>query len=945
MRGRRALIAALAVALVAAPVAWAEGDEGPLAGTPLEHLGPGIDTQVGPAVPSTPTATTLYFHSAVPVGNADEVLEFAGAGGPPSMDGTAPTAPLPKVSAAVMPNPDFRKNPLSAYWGTPLAAAVIYPSHLKVWAAGPPGELVIAELFGDGGQGAATPIGTAEITLTGPKPAPYEVDIPGTTVVEEELVLEVAPSDAAVVLYDSADMPSQLTVNISEPVAGLTMVDPTGIALRAPDTPVVGSAGTGQIEAVDATGAPASALVTDLVVGHFTRGVQGVAVDAAGDVFYGLPDEGEVRFVRPDGTSGTYARGLGAVGGIAFDAAGVLYVVDQAASRVLAVAPDGSVTTLATVTSSPYGIAVDPGGSVVVSLPDAGEVDRISGTGSEVVFTELVTPEGIGFDATGNVLIVGEGEEGHVTAVELTTGTKTILDNLATGPFNLAVDTDGVWISAQCEVGACTDSVHKSSFANLPSITGFPAYRPVITPTTLPDLGTDAVAHHAGGVALDPSTVGPLPVTAMHYVGRGASEPTLGVNADGHIFYMAASIEDSIIKPIERAVTGLPRPLVLRSVDNGASWGDVTERIGGLDVPQTTGDPYLYVDPDTGRVFNDQLTLACSYLSFSDNEGETWSRNPIACGVPNDDHQTIAAGPPPAGGLQPIGYQNVVYYCVNQYAGATCSRSLDGGQTFIAAGVAFPAVDPEYLSVDPGGPTVSGDCSALTGHVWVGRDGTLYLPRGHCGVPTLAISHDEGVTWTRVKVSTTVRANQHEAVVRTDPSNNIYFTWIGTDRLPYFAISRDGGATWSTPKMVAPPAVTEVNLPTMAVGKDGSVVFGYQGTTATCCYTGGDFDKRDYGRTAWHGYITVTTDALSANPTFITTTANDRHDPLLRGACGPDRCQAPYNWDFDDAVIGPDGAPWVAFIDSCTGRCSTKEVGSNDFQGVAATFTAGPKLR
>jgi len=510
--------------------------------------------------------------------------------------------------------------------------------------------------------------------------------------------------------------------------------------------------------------------------------------------------------------------------------------------------------------------------------------------------------------------------------------------------LNLAADGNTLWVSAQCELPGCTDAVTPISLPN--GIVGTDAQRPTITPVALEPLPTDVVAAR-DGLAIDPASLGEVPVAATHYVGRGASEPTLGVTPNGHIFYMAASIEDSIAKPADKVVTGLPRPLVLRSNDNGGTWNDVTGRVAGIDLTTTTADPYVYVDPTTGRVFNDQLTGACSYLAFSDDEGATWTHNPAACGLPNDDHQTLAAGPAPAGGTAPIGYDNVVYYCVNQYAAATCSRSLDGGRTFTFAGIAFPAVDPDHISVDTSHdvPDVDpGDCAALTGHAWVGNDGTVFLPRSHCGTPTLALSHDEGVTWTRVHVSDTVLANQHEAVVRTDPSNNIYFMWIGRDRLPYVAISRDGGTTWSAPRMIAPPAVTEVNLPTMAVGADGNVVFGYQGTAATCCY-GASFNDRDYGRATWNGYITMSTDALSANPTFVTVTANDRHDPLLRGACGPDRCAAPFNWDFDDAVIGPDGRPWIAFIDSCTQACAVKEVGNNDYQGMAVSFSAGPSLR
>ena len=40
------------------------------------------------------------------------------------------------------------------------------------------------------------------------------------------------------------------------------------------------------------------------------------------------------------------------------------------------------------------------------------------------------------------------------------------------------------------------------------------------------------------------------------------------------------------------------------------------------------------------------LTSACQWLSYSDDKGATWVNNPLACGSPPVDHQTIVAAPP-----------------------------------------------------------------------------------------------------------------------------------------------------------------------------------------------------------------------------------------------------------------------------------------------------------
>src|SRR3712207_8600404 len=59
----------------------------------------------------------------------------------------------------------------------------------------------------------------------------------------------------------------------------------------------------------------------------------------------------------------------------------------------------------------------------------------------------------------------------------------------------------------------------------------------------------------------------------------------------------------------------------------------------------------------------------------------------------------------------------------------------------------------------------------------------------------------------------------HEAGVVTDDKGNVFYTWIAADRLPYLAVSRDGGESWSKPLMIGAPGVNESNLPGIAVGR------------------------------------------------------------------------------------------------------------------------------
>jgi hypothetical protein len=418
----------------------------------------------------------------------------------------------------------------------------------------------------------------------------------------------------------------------------------------------------------------------------------------------------------------------------------------------------------------------------------------------------------------------------------------------------------------------------------------------------------------------------------LYRTGYAGLEPTLGVTSNGWIFYVALDTS---------GVSGVDS-LVIRSQDSGASWEAVTS-------PRTTQDPYLWVDPATDRIFWTDY-VACGSLSYSDDYGETWTDSPpVGCGH-NTDHQTVFAGPPVSSTT--TGYPNIVYYCSigagvgnQQSAETVCSKSLDGGSTFI------PTLTPPFpVTVSDtavfGHP---GQCNGASGHVFVGADGNVYVPRGVCGQPWLAISRDEGDTWTQVQVADNGMGREifsnwdHEAAVRADAVGNIFYTWVARDRIPYLAVSRDRGATWSEPIRVAPPEVNEADLPNMDMDEAGRLAFVYMGSTnspgAPFPNDGGcepehqvenepDVEncgiaqaRAAYAETTWTGFITVTANPLDAAPTFESAPVSTPDDPLIRGECGPFRCQAEY--DFLDVEFGPGGEVFAALIDACVpGQCT-----------------------
>ena len=426
---------------------------------------------------------------------------------------------------------------------------------------------------------------------------------------------------------------------------------------------------------------------------------------------------------------------------------------------------------------------------------------------------------------------------------------------------------------------------------------------------------------------------GPALVVSANYIGRDAAEPTVGIDKDG-VAFMAAGAFDAIP---DNPITNLARTEIKRSDDGGETWQTVQFTLPGdaASVPPTTLDPYVYVDEDTGRVFTPDLYLACNYLQYSDDKGESWTQSPVACGQPGlNDHQTIVTGPVPEGEPDLGIYPNYVYYCFNRIADASCGRSLDGGLTWLPAGQ--PAF-AEAVKTDDGTQV----CGSLHGHIVTDNRGRLYLPKGHCGFPWLAISEDGAQTWRRVQVSDKWSSASTHLAVDVDTDGTVYFLWwTAEDRLPLLAHSKDGGNTWSEPVLVAPPGVEEVNFPTIDAGKPGQVAISFPGTRADV----GDPDV-DAASRPWNYYVMTSLNADTARPLFVSTTAQPVGDPIHRGNCGPGRCAGMF--DFIDVEFAPSGEIWAAATDTCTAEaeCNTAAGSSApSAEGVAIRQLSGPGL-
>jgi hypothetical protein len=403
-----------------------------------------------------------------------------------------------------------------------------------------------------------------------------------------------------------------------------------------------------------------------------------------------------------------------------------------------------------------------------------------------------------------------------------------------------------------------------------------------------------AVAHRAGGTALARQPDNP-PVPCLNVVGRTSESASVGIGRTGSLFF--APLNTNTSAPPQNTLMGPEN--VVRSRDGGRTWKTLSS--GG---PTTGGfvPPWMHVDPQTSRIwFSTTLPTLCgARISWSDDDGDTWQTNP-AVGCPAQGANKVLEGPPPQGSTKPTGYPHVVYFCANAQdtmpSTVYCYRSLDGGKSF-----------PAVASPDPPRPDGCDEEHPARAGI-VAPDGVLYFPTNLCGELGVAISRDEGATWEQHHIAHTPVKDTYIVTDAADAAGNLYIAYIGDRDLPALTLSRDHGATWSTPITVRAPAVKEVRRVAVTAGRRGHVALAYQGST---------------DRKAFQGYVTTTADALAGKPMYWSAPLNDPAHPLVYAVNAQ---------GFGDRLLyqtdayAPDGTVLAGFHCARTSRCPNQRVG------------------
>lgn len=404
-------------------------------------------------------------------------------------------------------------------------------------------------------------------------------------------------------------------------------------------------------------------------------------------------------------------------------------------------------------------------------------------------------------------------------------------------------------------------------------------------------------------------------------------EPTVGVSDENNIFFRC-------------------NYSTYRSTNNGTTWTVVRSHLENF-------DPMLWVDQSNGRVFTDDLLIACSIVSFSDNEGATWQPtsqgHPLGCGTPVNDHQKIVSGPWLSGTPRNPGlYSRAVFRCFNGVAYAGCALSPDGGVTF------EPAVPVTTLVGAPSLPTLNAACPGLHGHPYIGGQGYVYLPRHNCGggnAVGFSISQDEGLTWKTRFITTPSSDGDNDADITTTPNGRVWVAYIArftqggvTKSLPYVGYTDNQGVSFTTIQVgLGTYGLNTATFPAITSGDNGRIAVGFLGTTST----GGNSGAEGVGSSAvWNAYVAITYDNGTSWTTSEVTT-----DPVQRGticmsgtSCGSDRNLL----DFNDMTTNEYGTVIYGFADGCVSSTCTGASGtaanSRAKQGKIALQDSGDTL-
>jgi hypothetical protein len=496
------------------------------------------------------------------------------------------------------------------------------------------------------------------------------------------------------------------------------------------------------------------------------------------------------------------------------------------------------------------------------------------------------------------------GADDYDLVIHKTDNNGPIVDSSGAGAGGTQPEVEVAHISPATD-GVGVFTVHVIYFATVPGdqYHGTATVVP-LTPTPPPPAPADTgpkVGYEnfeAPGV-LTPVTVSTGPT--VEYMGRGAGEPSIGVNWN--------SLAPNNVTGVTNFQSDLETLFI--TFANSCPTGGPTATWANRPAPTSVvidSDPIGFTDRQTGRVFAAELsaTSPTCKISYSDDDGQSWSptSGPLGSGI---DHETIGGGPyrtdltavPPVVPPPHPAYANAVYYCSQDLVTAFCLRSDDGGATWGARA-----------------DTYTTECGGLHGHVKVAPDGTVYLPNNNCGGDgAVVVSEDNGITW-RVRhvgnASVQTASGASDPAVGIDNNGRVYFVIANADSAAAVATSDDHGNTWNNIFDVSGVyGLKNIRYPAAVAGDAGRAAVAFYGSTTAGSANAGTFNG------VWHLYVAHT---FNGGLTWTTSDLTPGA-PMQRGCIwtggGANICRNLL--DFFDVTIDKQGRVEVGYVNGCPG--------------------------
>ena len=454
------------------------------------------------------------------------------------------------------------------------------------------------------------------------------------------------------------------------------------------------------------------------------------------------------------------------------------------------------------------------------------------------------------------------------------------------------------------------------------------------TPTPLPPAPKDAGPRIGYENFTAPGVLVPVNTTeagqqirSVEYMGRNAGEPSIGSNWATGVAMFKSGLESLFITFDDTCPTS----------GQSASWVNRQAPTSLL----IDSDPIGFTDRGFtdalgfhSRTFVGELTLLSPdtvKLSYTDDDGLTWVPDQTGGLASAVDHETIGGGiyhsPIPA---RPPGtvYPYAVYYCSQDIAFASCSRSDDGGLTYGAS-------VPMYSLLT---------CGGLHGHVKVSpADGTVYVPNPSCGgKQAVVVSEDNGTTWairpTPINSPGGSGGVGSDPAVGVDSNGRVYILGAADGTVAAVATSDDFGGTWQNVFDVsAVYGLQNIAFPAAVAGSTDRAAVAFYGSTTGI----GDSNADDFTG-VWHLYVAHTFDGGKHwTTTDVTPNAPMQRSGLLRGG-GADITRNLL--DFFDITIDREGRVLVGYVNGCEGgNCAQAPInpdGTSAVTGNAYTTTA-----